>query len=105
MTISFGHENLGCFLGKLVLALTLELGLPLANAGSTTFVRRKMKRGLEPDQCFYIAHAPEVRGKTKIRLAIDPPPDLAIEIDVTSSSVDRMGIYAKLRVPEIWRWA
>jgi hypothetical protein len=58
---------------------------------------------LEPDECYWIASEPLVRGKDRIDLRTDPPPDLALEVDITHSSLDRMAIYAALRVPEVWR--
>jgi Uma2 family endonuclease len=42
-------------------------------------------------------------GRRRLDLSRDPPPDLAIEVDVTNSSLDRMSIYATLGVPEVWR--
>jgi Uma2 family endonuclease len=63
-----------------------------------------LARGLEPDQCYYIQNEANVWGNDKINLQIDPPPDLAIEIDITSSSINRFAIYARLAVPEIWRY-
>jgi Uma2 family endonuclease len=97
------HESVADFLACLVVVLTEELGLPRKAGGATTLRRRRMRRGLEPDRCYWIAHEPVVRGKRRINLRIDPPPDLAIEVDVTHSSLDRMSIYATLRVPEVWR--
>jgi Uma2 family endonuclease len=104
MTLSLEHESIVRFFSLLVLALTLELGLPLKGGGSTTFRRRRRRRGLEPDECFWIANEPKVRGKEKINLAIDPPPDLAVEVDISYGTLDRMSIYAALRVPEVWRF-
>jgi Uma2 family endonuclease len=104
MTLSFEHETLSGFLGLLVITLTQELNLPLRLGRSTTLRRRHKQRGLEPDDCCWITHEPEVRGKTRINLRTDPPPDLAIEVDISRSSLNRMGIYAKLRVPEVWRY-
>ena len=63
-----------------------------------------MEKGLEPDEAFYIQNEARVRGKFEMDLEVDPPPDLAVEIDITSSSVDREGIYAAIGVPEIWRF-
>jgi Uma2 family endonuclease len=97
------HDDDGDFLGDLVFLLTLELGLPLKRGGSTTLRRRRVKRGLESDRCFWIANAPRMAGRRRLDLRTDPPPDLAIEVDVTRSSLDRMSIYAKLGVPEVWR--
>jgi Uma2 family endonuclease len=104
MTISVEHENHGWFMGRLVLTLTEELGLPVMGGGSATFRSRRKLRGLEPDNCFWITSEPRVRGKRKIDLDVDPPPDLAIEIDVTRSSLSRLDIYAALGVPEVWRF-
>jgi len=98
------HEFAGRFLGRMVAMLAFELRIPIATGGSTTFQRGDVKRGLEPDECFWIAHEPDVRGKRDINIGIDPPPDLAIEIDISPSRLDRPQIYAALQVPEIWRF-
>jgi Uma2 family endonuclease len=97
------HEEPSFLLGHLVGVLAEELDLPLRAGGSLILRRRKKLRGLEPDKCFWIASAPQLQGKTKLDLRVDPPPDLAMEVDVTSSSVDRMSVYAALGVPELWR--
>jgi Uma2 family endonuclease len=97
------HESDGRFLGRLAITLTEELAKPVKAGGSTTFRRRRRRRGLEPDDCFWIAHEAQVRGVRRINLRIHPPPDLAMEVDVASSSLDRMAIYAALKVPEVWR--
>src|SRR5205823_3484557 len=57
-----------------------------------------------PDKCFFFEHEQDVRGKDKLDLSVDPPPDLAIEVDISRSSLNRMGIYAALGVPEVWRF-
>ncbi len=97
------HDNDGQFLGRLVVALTEEMGLPIKGGGSTTMRRRRHRRGLEADECYWIANAPRMAGRRRLDLRTDPPPDLALEVDVTYSSLDRMGIYAALGVPEVWR--
>ncbi len=102
-TLSQERERLAEFLARLAVILTEELNVHLKAGGSTTFRRRRVRRGLEPDRCFWIASEPLVRGKREIDLRNDPPPDLAIEIDVSRSSLDRLAIYAKLGVPEVWR--
>jgi Uma2 family endonuclease len=97
------HEQPAYLVGRFIDVMTEELGL-LCRAGRSVTLRRKRKRrGLEPDNCYWIANAPRLQGKRKLDLRIDPPPDLAVEIDVTSSSIDRMSIYAALSVPEVWR--
>jgi Uma2 family endonuclease len=97
------HERGSALLDRFVAVLTEELNLPLQSGGSTTLRRRRKKKGLEPDRCYWIANEPKVRGKLDFNLRRDPPPDLAIETDVTNSSLNRLGIYAALKVPEVWR--
>jgi Uma2 family endonuclease len=104
MTLSLGHEWYGSMLGRFIETLTLELGLPLKSAGSTTLDREDLERGAEPDRCYYLEHEPLVREKEEIDLTVDPPPDLALEIDVSRSSIKRLGIYAALKIPEVWRF-
>jgi Uma2 family endonuclease len=90
-------------LGVFVFVLTEELGLPPKNGGSTTLRQRLRRRGIESDACFWIANAQRMAGRRRLDLRTDPPPDLAIEVDVTHSSLDRLSIYAALGVPEVWR--
>lgn len=67
-----------------------------------TIRKRHLLRGLEPDQCYYVRNEPAVRGKRKLDLSIDPPPDLAVEVDITRSSLEKLEIYGALGVPEVW---
>lgn len=97
------HDDDGRSLGRMVVVLTEELGLPIKCAGSTTLRRRLRQRGIEADECYWIANAPRMAGRRRLDLRRDPPPDLAVEVDVTHSSLDRMSIYAVLGVPEVWR--
>jgi Uma2 family endonuclease len=104
MSPSRDHEKCKSLLGRMVEILTEELNVAIESGGSTTLRREMLDRGLEPDECYYIQHESLIRGRREIDLTIDPPPDLAIEIDITKSSLNRMGIYAALRVPEVWRF-
>ena len=104
MTLSAGHERSKHLLGRLVEALTDELEINIAGYGSLTMKRRLKQRGLEPDECYWVRNEAKVRNLKKFTPRRDPPPDLALEIDVTHSSLDRLGIYAALRVREVWRW-
>ncbi|NER05264.1 MAG: Uma2 family endonuclease [Okeania sp. SIO3C4] len=98
------HEINKGFLGRLVQTTTEVLGLEISSLGSTTLSREDLQKGIEPDECYYITNEALVRGKIKFDFNIDPPPDLAIEIDITSSSLDRLTIYAALGIREIWRF-
>jgi Uma2 family endonuclease len=97
------HENPAYLLGRFVDVLTEELRLPCRAGRSVTLRRKRKSRGLEADNCYWIANAARLQGKGRLDLRVDPPPDLAIEVDVTHSSLDRMSIYAALGVPEVWR--
>jgi Uma2 family endonuclease len=104
MTLSHGHERWSSLLGQFVEVLTEELSMPRQSGGSTTLDREDLERGLEPDRCYYLEHEAAVRDKDEIDLTVDPPPDLALEVDVSRSSLSRMSIYAAIRVPEVWRF-
>ena len=103
MAPSLEHEDDAYHLGLFVDTLAEEIGLPLRRGGSVTVRRKKLKKGIESDRCFWIANAAKIEGVRQLDLKIHPPPDLAIEVDVTSSSLDKIGIYTKLGVPELWR--
>ncbi|MEH2009741.1 Uma2 family endonuclease [Nostoc sp.] len=104
MSPLFEHENPKIQFDRFILVLAEELGIEIISAGSTTLKRRITKRGIEPDTCYYIQNEPAIRGKVKLNLETDPPPDLAIEIDITSSSVNKLGIYSALGITELWRY-
>ena len=61
-----------------------------------------MAFGVEPDDSFYIQNHAQMIAKERIDLTVDPPPDLAIEVDVTSKT--QLDTYEALRVPELWRY-
>jgi Uma2 family endonuclease len=103
MSPLFEHEAETELLARFVQVLTEELGRTILSGGSTALRRRRRRRGIEPDKCWWIAHEPQLRGRLHINLRVDPPPDLAIETDVTRSSLNRMGLYAALGIPEVWR--
>ncbi|MBN3899793.1 MAG: Uma2 family endonuclease [Nostoc sp. NOS(2021)] len=96
------HEVAKVIIGDLVKALLEELELEFWSLGSTTFDQESMDAGVEPDDCFYIQNEAIIRGKNRINLETDPPPDLALEIDITCRT--RFNNYQALRVPELWRW-
>jgi len=104
MTPLYEHENPKIQFDRFILVLAEELEIEIKSAGSTTLKRRIANRGIEPDNCYYIQNEPAVRGRQELDLETDPPPDLAIEIDISSSSVDKFGIYSALGVPELWRY-
>lgn len=96
------HEFDKEMLGDFIKVLLEEYGIEFISAGSTTFKHEKMAKGIEADHCFYIQNEQLIRGKSRIDLNIDPPPDLAVEIDITSHS--HLSLYESLGVPELWRF-
>jgi Uma2 family endonuclease len=104
MTPLMPHEHNKRLIEKLIDNLAEELNLNLKSTGSVTCKRQDLLRGVEPDSSFYIQNEPVMRQKQNLDLTQDPPPDLVIEVDYTSSSVDRMPIYQALGIPEVWRY-
>ena len=94
------HEKVKVLLADFVKALLDELVIDFESFGSTTFKDKAKKAGLEPDECFYIQNNVAMRGIRKLNMAIDPPPDLAIEVDVTSKT--KFDVYRILGIPELW---
>ena len=104
MTISPEHERSKKLLGRLLEALTVELDIDMAALGSMTCRRQDLEHGFDPDECYWIEHEPQIRGRDDIDLSRDPPPDLILEVEMSRSFVDRLAIAARLGVPEVWRW-
>jgi Uma2 family endonuclease len=103
VTPLFNHEWWKQRVRALIIAYGTVFRIAIQGAGSTTFRRRRNERGLEPDESFFIRNAEVLRGRRELDLERDPPPDLALEVDITSSSLNRMEIYAVLGVSEVWR--
>lgn len=98
------HETVKVWFGQFILVLAVELDFPVRQVGGPTIRRKDRDRGLEPDDCFYLASISKVTDWDTLDLDRDPPPDLALEVDVTNSCLDRMGVYAGLGIPEVWRY-
>ncbi len=98
------HERNKSRLGRMVEILTEELDIPVICMGSTTLNREDLDRGLEADDSFYLKSISLIGDVDQLDMNVDPPPDLAIEIEISRSVLNRLGIYAALRVPEIWRF-
>ena len=105
MTPSFEHERFNRLLADIAQALAFGMDLSIEPAGSTDFSREDIERGFQPDSCFYLGDNVEaIKGKKRLDVSIDPPPDLVLEVDVTNRSLDKLPLYASIGVPEIWRF-
>jgi Uma2 family endonuclease len=95
----FSADNIAYFL----LTLVELMGLRLKSMGSTTMKYPGLKKGAEPDKAFYIQNHALVQGRT-VDFAQDPPPDLVVEVDITHTDIQKNQFYARLAVPEFWRF-
>jgi Uma2 family endonuclease len=97
MSPSRRHEQHKKIIARLIEIYALERGIPLNGFGSTTFRQRAKERGAEPDECYMIGEAPALDDDST-------PPHIAIEVVMTRSQIDKLSVYAGLRVPELWFW-
>ena len=97
------HESIGSLIGRLVETYTEIKGIEIQSVASTTFKRKDLQKAFEADESYYIHHAEQIRPKEEIDLAIDPPPDLVIEVEITSSAIRKLRLFAAMGVPEVWR--
>jgi len=104
MSPSAEHEGIATLLGRLIDEWTLELAIPVRSCRTMTIKRAVLERGFEPDNCYYVQHEPQMWNKKKIDFKKDPPPDLAIEVEVHHKLLDKIAIYAAFAVPELWCW-
>jgi Uma2 family endonuclease len=98
------HERYSSQIAQFVASLASELDVELAAFGSTTFRREDIERGFEADACFYFKNVEQMLGKDELDMKIDPPPDLVIEVDITSQLLPKLPIFQQFGVPEVWRF-
>jgi Uma2 family endonuclease len=98
------HDKVKTLIGQMIELTALEFRIPVAYFGSATWRREDVWKGLEADECYYIANEAIVRGKEEIDLALDPPPDLAVEVEITHQDIDRFNLYAAIGVRELWHF-
>ncbi len=102
MVTSSEHEIYKTRLGGLIEIMAEEFHLRIEPRGNMTFQREDLEKGLEGDNCWWIEHEEQVRGKLTWNPAVDPPPDLLLEIEVSRKALARMPIYAAIKVPQVW---
>lgn len=96
------HDWIKSLLARMIEAMTLSMRIPIQTIGTTTITSGRSLRGLQPDEAYYIQSEPRVRGSSVFTPDVDPPPDLALEVDVTKQSQQKLKVYAALRIPEVW---
>jgi Uma2 family endonuclease len=104
MVLSYRREHPNRKLALIVELVSMEWELDIEATGSITIKRPDLYKGFEPDSCFYIQNAGALRGKSELDFTVDPAPDLVIEVDITTDSMNKFPIFAAVGVPEVWRF-
>jgi Uma2 family endonuclease len=108
MTHGNRHERYKGLLGRVVSVLCEELNVPMVLGGNCTIRREDLDRGFEPDDWFYLGSTAtrmtEATATRALDFRTDPPPDLAIEIEITRNILDRIPLYAAVKILELWRF-
>jgi Uma2 family endonuclease len=102
MSLSFEHEKYARFIDQLITAIKLRLRINILAGGSWTMRKKEKQAGKEPDACFYVQTADAIGNRLNLDFAIDPPPDIAVEVDIHHKTKDQLLIYAALGIPELW---
>lgn len=104
MTHSALHEAYTSFFNRMISLLSLRLRIDIRFFGQATIKKARKQKGLEPDACFYVQTVPQLGNQLKLDFAVDPPPDVAVEVDIYHGSISKLPIYAGLEIPEVWRY-
>ena len=102
MSPSRAHEAIAELLGMLIEIWSLESDIGIAPCGTMTISRADLDLGFESDKCYYVQHEPQVRDEEEIDFTADPPPDLAIEVEISHKLSTKMKTYVAFGVPELW---
>lgn len=97
------HENIACLLGRIVETYSELKNIEIISVASVTVKRSDLSKAFEADESYYIANAVRLMGKKELDFEVDPPPDLIIEVELTSSAIQKMAMFATIQVPEVWR--
>ncbi len=97
------HENIGRFIGRLIETYSEVWEIEIQSVASTTFKRKDLQKAFEADESYYVTHAEQIRPKEEVDLQSDPPPDLVIAVEITSSAIEKLKLFAAMGVPEVWR--
>jgi len=104
MVTSPEHDEINRIIATLIQTISEELEVEWRDFGSTTYQRRDLQRGFEPDSCFYFKNEAQMRGKKRLDMQVDPPPDLVVEIDITHPSLNKLPLFAAFGIQEVWRF-
>ena len=96
------HENIGCLVGRMIETYSELRDIEIISVASVTVQRSDLSKAYEADESYYVTHAVELLGKREL-FEVDPPPDLVVEVEITSSAIKKMLLFAAMKVPEVWR--
>jgi Uma2 family endonuclease len=97
------HENMACLIGRIVETFSELKDIEIISVASVTVKRSDLAKAFEADESYYVTHAAQLLGKKELDFAVDPPPDLVIEVELTSSAIKKMQLFAAMHVLEVWR--
>jgi Uma2 family endonuclease len=97
------HENIGCLIGRMIETYSEVKRIEIQSVASTTFKLKALSKGFEADESYYVTHAELIRPKEEVNLKTDPPPDLVVEVEITSSAIEKLKLFAAMQIPEVWR--
>jgi Uma2 family endonuclease len=97
------HENISCLLGRMIEAYSEIKGIEILSVASVTVKRSDLKKAYEADESYYVTNIDNVLSKEELDFDVDPPPDLVIEVELTSCAIDKLELFAAMRVREVWR--
>lgn len=97
------HENLGCLIGRMIEAYSEIKGIEILSVASVTVKRSDLKKAFEADESYYVTNIDKVLANEELDFEVDPAPDLVVEVELTSSAIDKMELFAAMQVPEVWR--
>lgn len=103
VTPSMPHEEDAQTIARAIEIVAAILEIPIRSVSSTTFRRKELERGFEADASFYIQSEERIRGQREVDLAIDPPPDIVLEMEMSRSALDKLALFASMGIPEVWR--
>ena len=97
------HENIGCLIGRMIEIYSELRDIEIISVASVTVKRSDLSKAYEADESYYVTHAAELLGKKELDFEVDPPPDLVVEVEITTSAIKKMLLFAAMKVPEVWR--
>lgn len=97
------HENISRLIGRIIETYSEIKDIEIISVASVTVKRSDLSKAFEADESYYVEHAAQLLGKRELDFEVDPPPDLVVEVELTSSAIRKMLLFATMQVPEVWR--